>query len=133
MVGQVDDPHAAILACRARAEKPSGFSARRSASRGFEGGETEDRDEAPVGAKLIVGFATAPESNSRIAAACVGTCTSKVFHHAIGRGHRSRCPPRRLERRYGAHGFASEYDVERKFRETRLYAVAPVSNNLILA
>ena len=34
---------------------------------------------------------------------------------------------------YGGFGFASEYDVERKFRETRLYSIAPVSNNLILA
>ena len=30
-------------------------------------------------------------------------------------------------------GFATEYDIERKLRETRLYQVAPVSNNLILA
>ena len=34
---------------------------------------------------------------------------------------------------HGGAGFAEEYDVERKFRETRLYTVAPVSNNLILA
>jgi acyl-CoA dehydrogenase len=34
---------------------------------------------------------------------------------------------------HGGFGFAEEYDVERKFRETRLYSVAPVSNNLILA
>jgi alkylation response protein AidB-like acyl-CoA dehydrogenase len=34
---------------------------------------------------------------------------------------------------HGGFGFAQEYDVERKFRETRLYKVAPVSNNLILA
>lgn len=34
---------------------------------------------------------------------------------------------------YGGYGFARDYDVERKFRETRLYTVAPVSNNLILA
>lgn len=34
---------------------------------------------------------------------------------------------------YGGFGFACEYDVERKFRETRLYQVAPVSTNLILA
>jgi acyl-CoA dehydrogenase len=34
---------------------------------------------------------------------------------------------------HGGFGFAIEYDVERKFRETRLYQVAPVSNNLILA
>ncbi len=34
---------------------------------------------------------------------------------------------------HGGFGFASEYDVERKFRETRLYQVAPISTNLILA
>jgi alkylation response protein AidB-like acyl-CoA dehydrogenase len=34
---------------------------------------------------------------------------------------------------HGGYGFASEYDVERKFRETRLYSVAPISNNLVLA
>jgi acyl-CoA dehydrogenase len=34
---------------------------------------------------------------------------------------------------HGGFGFAVEYDVERKFRETRLYRVAPVSNNLVLA
>jgi acyl-CoA dehydrogenase len=34
---------------------------------------------------------------------------------------------------FGGYGFAAEYDVERKFRETRLYSVAPVSNNLVLA
>jgi len=33
----------------------------------------------------------------------------------------------------GGHGFNAEFDVERKFRETRLYRVAPVSNNLVLA
>jgi len=34
---------------------------------------------------------------------------------------------------HGGFGFAEEYDVERKFRETRLYQVAPISSNLILA
>jgi acyl-CoA dehydrogenase len=34
---------------------------------------------------------------------------------------------------HGGYGFASEYDVERKFRETRLLLVAPISNNLVLA
>jgi len=34
---------------------------------------------------------------------------------------------------YGGYGFAREFDVERKFRETRLLLVAPISNNLILA
>ncbi len=34
---------------------------------------------------------------------------------------------------HGGFGFAEEYDVERKFRENRLYRIAPVSNNLILA
>ncbi|HEY6886861.1 MAG TPA: acyl-CoA dehydrogenase family protein [Solirubrobacter sp.] len=34
---------------------------------------------------------------------------------------------------YGGFAFAEEYDIERKFRETRLYSIAPVSNNLVLA
>ena len=34
---------------------------------------------------------------------------------------------------HGGYGFASEYDIERKFRETRLFQVAPVSTNLILS
>ena len=34
---------------------------------------------------------------------------------------------------HGGFGFAVEYDIERKFRETRLYQVAPISTNLILA
>jgi acyl-CoA dehydrogenase len=34
---------------------------------------------------------------------------------------------------YGGFGFAAEYDVERKFRETRLYQTAPISTNLILS
>ena len=33
---------------------------------------------------------------------------------------------------HGGFGFAAEYDIERKFRETRLYQVAPISTNLIL-
>ena len=32
---------------------------------------------------------------------------------------------------HGGFGFACEYDVERKFRETRLYQVAPISTNLV--
>ena len=34
---------------------------------------------------------------------------------------------------HGGFGFATEYDIERKFRETRLYQVAPISSNLILS
>ncbi len=34
---------------------------------------------------------------------------------------------------FGGFGFAEEYDIERKFRETRLYQVAPISTNLILS
>lgn len=34
---------------------------------------------------------------------------------------------------HGGFGFAADYDIERKFRETRLYQVAPVSTNLILS
>jgi acyl-CoA dehydrogenase len=34
---------------------------------------------------------------------------------------------------HGGNGFVDEYDVERKFRETRLFQVAPINNNLVLA
>jgi acyl-CoA dehydrogenase len=34
---------------------------------------------------------------------------------------------------FGGFGFAAEYDIERKFRETRLYQVAPISTNMILS
>ncbi|MBT3655121.1 MAG: acyl-CoA/acyl-ACP dehydrogenase, partial [Alphaproteobacteria bacterium] len=34
---------------------------------------------------------------------------------------------------FGGFGFAEEYDVERKYRETRLYQIAPISTNLILS
>jgi acyl-CoA dehydrogenase len=34
---------------------------------------------------------------------------------------------------HGGYGFAEEYDVERKFRESRLYRTAPINNNLIMA
>ena len=34
---------------------------------------------------------------------------------------------------HGGFGFAQEYDVERKYREARLYQVAPISTNLILS
>ena len=34
---------------------------------------------------------------------------------------------------HGGYGFVDEYDVERKFRETRMFQVAPVNNNMILA
>ena len=34
---------------------------------------------------------------------------------------------------HGGNGFVAEPDVERKFRETRLFQVAPINNNLVLA
>ena len=34
---------------------------------------------------------------------------------------------------FGGFGFAQDFDIERKFRETRLYQVAPISTNLILS
>jgi acyl-CoA dehydrogenase len=34
---------------------------------------------------------------------------------------------------HGGFGFAEEYDIERKFRETRLYRTAPISTNMILS
>jgi len=44
----------------------------------------------------------------------------------VGSRERLSSDPRRIR-------FAAEYDVERKFRETRLYQVAPISTNLILS
>ena len=43
----------------------------------------------------------------------------------LGRGHNTCLDT------HGGYGFVDSYDVERKFRETRLYKVAPVTNNLI--
>ena len=34
---------------------------------------------------------------------------------------------------HGGYGFAEEYDIERKFRESRLYRAAPINNNLVMA
>ena len=34
---------------------------------------------------------------------------------------------------FGGYGFDAEYDIERKFRETRLFQVAPISTNLVLS
>src|SRR5207244_12814654 len=34
---------------------------------------------------------------------------------------------------HGGYGYAEEYDIERKFREARLYKTAPINNNLVLA
>lgn len=34
---------------------------------------------------------------------------------------------------HGGFGFAAEYDIERKYRETRLYQVAPISTNMNIA
>ena len=34
---------------------------------------------------------------------------------------------------HGGYGYAEEYDIERKFRECRLYKTAPINNNLVLA
>ena len=34
---------------------------------------------------------------------------------------------------HGGFGFAREYDIERKWRETRLFQIAPISTNLVLA
>ena len=62
---------------------------------------------APCGAEANLAKLVASEASWHAADACVQT--------------------------HGGFGFAEEYDVERKFRETRLYRVAPVSENLVLA
>jgi acyl-CoA dehydrogenase len=64
-------------------------------------------EEQPCGAEANMAKLLASEASWQAANACLDT--------------------------HGGFGFAREYDVERKFRETRLYSVAPVSNNLVLA
>lgn len=64
-------------------------------------------DEAPVGAGANMAKLLASEASWQAAEICLQA--------------------------HGGFGFAEEYDVERKFRETRLYQVAPISTNLILA
>jgi acyl-CoA dehydrogenase len=63
--------------------------------------------EQPCGAEANMAKMLAAEASWEAAEACVQT--------------------------HGGFGFAEEYDVERKFRETRLYQVAPISTNLILS
>jgi len=72
----------------------------------FEAAARFDRDE-PCGAEANMAKLLASEASWQAANACLDT--------------------------HGGYGFAAEYDVERKFRETRLYSIAPVSNNLVLA
>ena len=63
--------------------------------------------DEPVGAEANIAKMLAAEASWEAAEACLQT--------------------------HGGFGFAEEYDVERKFRETRLYQVAPISTNLILS
>jgi acyl-CoA dehydrogenase len=72
----------------------------------FRAADLFDRGE-PCGAEANMAKLLASEASWRAANVCLDT--------------------------HGGFGFAREYDVERKFRETRLYTVAPVSNNLVLA
>ena len=88
-------------------------------------------------------------SRGRMRRSRVETCSDIKLEMAVQRGNCRAAPRRtwRVARRrgpsreaanacldtHGGYGFVAEYDVERKFRETRLYKVAPVSNNLVLA
>ena len=58
-------------------------------------------------AAILFDFAKAADASNEAANACIQT--------------------------HGGFGFAEDYDIERKFRETRLYQVAPISTNLILS
>jgi acyl-CoA dehydrogenase len=64
-------------------------------------------DGAPCGAEANMAKLLASEASWRAADVCLQT--------------------------HGGFGFAEEYDIERKFRETRLYQIAPISTNLILS
>ena len=72
----------------------------------YEAAQLFDRG-APCGAEANMAKLLAADASWESANVCLQTC--------------------------GGFGFAAEYDVERKFRETRLYQVAPISTNLILS
>ena len=55
-----------------------------------------------------------------------------TWRRCLPRTHRG-LPRRRACKTHGGFEFAEEYDVERKFRETRLYQIAPISTNLVLS
>lgn len=72
----------------------------------WEACDLADRD-APFGAEANMSKLLASEASWEAANVCLNT--------------------------FGGYGFVTEYDVERKFRETRMYQVAPVNNNLVRA
>nr|MDE2942629.1 hypothetical protein [Gemmatimonadota bacterium] len=52
---------------------------------------------------------------------------------SLPRAHRATARLTNMRASYGGFAFSTEYDIERKFRETRLYQIAPISTNLILS
>jgi alkylation response protein AidB-like acyl-CoA dehydrogenase len=98
----------------------------------------------PIGANQGIQFP--------IAKAHAATCAAELMVHAAAEAYEAgaNCGPQAnmakmlaadasweaanmCVQTHGGFGFAAEYDIERKFRETRLYQVAPISTNLILA
>ena len=64
----------------------------------------------------------------------VGPSTLTKMHEDLRRGVREAGEAANAAlQTFGGYGFVAEYGVERKFRETRLYQVAPISTNLILS
>jgi acyl-CoA dehydrogenase len=112
-------------------------------------------DKATAYAKERVVFGRPIGQNQGVQFPIAGLCQMRAAEADGARGRRAvtrraspaprptwpRCwPPTPPGRRpnacmqtHGGFGFAEEYDVERKFRETRLYQVAPISTNLILS
>lgn len=62
-----------------------------------------------------------------------GACHGQMYNMGMLLRHGSEAQKEACLQFHGGFGFATEYDIERKFRETRLYQVAPVSTNMILA
>ena len=92
-----------------------------------------------LGVGIIVGFDTATLNTEGTglgiaaalgAAACYGVATNMAKYLAAKASWEA---ANACLQTHGGFGFANEYDVERKFRETRLYQVAPISTNMILS
>ena len=84
-----------------------------------------------LGIMLLLVVLVAVESISRVWWYNIETCAfeqSDVYADLPPEKKRQMCI-----QTYGGFGFAKEYDIERKYREARLYQVAPVSTNLILS
>jgi len=100
--------------------------------------------DRPIGANQGVQFPIARAHIQTEAAALMVQCAARLYDSGMSAGSEANMAKLLASeaawaagdtcvQTFGGYGFARDYDVERKFRETRLYQVAPVSTNLILS